>query len=206
MTDRRKAFTLIELLVVIAIIAILAAILFPVFAKAREKARQSSCQSNEKQLGLAFAQYKSDYDETWPFQVWNGSAWVPTTPAGWGGEIQGYIKNQQILLCPSRSGSPLVVTYIYNQSVAGAWASPNVIPVADASITSAATKVCLAESGSINGWWCAQNQNHLNVNDLTNCRLKAAHNDGGNQLYLDGHVKWMGSQNWNWNTEWAAPL
>ncbi len=61
--DLRRAFTLIELLVVIAIIAILAAILFPVFAKAREKARQSSCQSNVKQLGLAFMQYTQDYDE-----------------------------------------------------------------------------------------------------------------------------------------------
>src|SRR5438045_8254156 len=62
----RHAFTLIELLVVIAIIAILAAILFPVFARAREKARQASCQSNLKQIGIAFKMYVQDYDETWP--------------------------------------------------------------------------------------------------------------------------------------------
>src|SRR5579862_3599835 len=61
---RQSGFTLIELLVVIAIIAILAAILFPVFAQAREKARQASCISNLKQLGLAFLQYEQDYDET----------------------------------------------------------------------------------------------------------------------------------------------
>ena len=63
---KRSAFTLIELLVVIAIIAILAAILFPVFARARENARRSSCQSNMKQLGLGFAQYIQDYDEKMP--------------------------------------------------------------------------------------------------------------------------------------------
>ena len=65
-THKRSAFTLIELLVVIAIIAILAAILFPVFARARENARRSSCQSNLKQIGLGFAQYSQDYDETMP--------------------------------------------------------------------------------------------------------------------------------------------
>ena len=65
---RRSGFTLIELLVVIAIIAILAAILFPVFAQAREKARQISCVSNEKQLALGIIQYVQDYDETYP--IW----------------------------------------------------------------------------------------------------------------------------------------
>jgi len=64
-TRSRSGFTLIELLVVIAIIAILAAILFPVFAQAREKARQASCESNEKQIGLAITQYVQDYDETY---------------------------------------------------------------------------------------------------------------------------------------------
>src|SRR5688572_25991714 len=62
----KRGFTLIELLVVIAIIAILAAILFPVFAKARESARKATCQSNLKQLGLAFGMYKQDFDERWP--------------------------------------------------------------------------------------------------------------------------------------------
>lgn len=90
-------FTLIELLVVIAIIAILAAILFPVFAAAREKARQTACMSNMKQIGLAFLQYEQDYDETVP----NG----PYTLAyafgvGWASDIYPYVKSTEVFLCP----------------------------------------------------------------------------------------------------------
>jgi prepilin-type N-terminal cleavage/methylation domain-containing protein/prepilin-type processing-associated H-X9-DG protein len=106
---RKAGFTLIELLVVIAIIAILAAILFPVFAKAREKARQSSCQSNLKQLMLATLQYAQDYDE---INVkcyeshWDGSAWSYNRRWYWQsntnvGMLFPYIMNRQIFLCPS---------------------------------------------------------------------------------------------------------
>src|SRR5688572_30806831 len=70
-TRKPSGFTLIELLVVIAIIAILAAVLFPVFARARENARRSSCQSNLKQIGLAFEQYIGDYDERYPVYYTN---------------------------------------------------------------------------------------------------------------------------------------
>ncbi|RYF37083.1 MAG: DUF1559 domain-containing protein, partial [Cytophagaceae bacterium] len=83
----RNAFTLIELLVVIAIIAILAAILFPVFARARENARKTSCLSNMKQMGLGIVQYTQDYDGTYP-QNYNGS----TTSYGWADAIQPYLK------------------------------------------------------------------------------------------------------------------
>ncbi|MDR3707394.1 MAG: DUF1559 domain-containing protein [Capsulimonadaceae bacterium] len=83
--NKAKAFTLIELLVVIAIIAILAAILFPVFATAREKARATTCASNEKQLGIAFVQYAQDFDETYPCNGLNG-AYV-----GWDSLISPYV-------------------------------------------------------------------------------------------------------------------
>src|SRR5436853_3313206 len=83
--SRRNAFTLIELLVVIAIIAILAAILFPVFAQARESARQTSCLSNTKQLGLGILQYVQDYDEKFPLWLYdNNSASRGTPDAPWG--------------------------------------------------------------------------------------------------------------------------
>jgi prepilin-type N-terminal cleavage/methylation domain-containing protein/prepilin-type processing-associated H-X9-DG protein len=107
----QRAFTLIELLVVIAIIAILAAILFPVFAQAREKARQTSCLSNVKQMGLAIMMYAQDYDEILPQTGWQGPCTNPTTLAAgdawWSGvhafptASAPYIKNWQIFQCPS---------------------------------------------------------------------------------------------------------
>lgn len=94
---RRGAFTLIELLVVIAIIAILAAILFPVFAKAREKARTSSCQSNMKQIGVALAQYTQDYDEKLP------ARYTSEEQYSWRIVVQPYLKSYQVLVCPSNT-------------------------------------------------------------------------------------------------------
>ncbi len=111
-TARASAFTLIELLVVIAIIAILAAILFPVFARARENARRSSCQSNEKQIGLGLLQYIQDYDEILPADYYGYSGYNPsnTTTTGtgvsykWMDAIQPYVKSTQVFTCPSDTG------------------------------------------------------------------------------------------------------
>jgi prepilin-type N-terminal cleavage/methylation domain-containing protein/prepilin-type processing-associated H-X9-DG protein len=100
-TSPRKhgAFTLIELLVVIAIIAILAAILFPVFAQAREKARQTSCLSNTKQMGSGIMMYTQDYDETYPLamQTRGTAGWVNC----WAIVTQPYVKTYDIFRCPS---------------------------------------------------------------------------------------------------------
>ena len=87
MQKRRTAFTLIELLVVIAIIAILAAILFPVFAQAREKARQTTCVSNLRQIGVAVMMYTQDYDETLPQTGWQGVCTQPGVPEQRGGVV-----------------------------------------------------------------------------------------------------------------------
>jgi prepilin-type N-terminal cleavage/methylation domain-containing protein/prepilin-type processing-associated H-X9-DG protein len=96
MVLRKAGFTLIELLVVIAIIAILAAMLFPVFAKARESARRSSCVSNLRQLGLATLAYGQDYDEQLPFNATQGNPMWPVVNA-----LTPYVGNHQIFYCPS---------------------------------------------------------------------------------------------------------
>lgn len=138
--SRHSAFTLIELLVVIAIIAILAAILFPVFARARENARRSSCQSNLKQLGLGILQYNQDYDERFPLAYANldgtvgsfgvGAANGAAVDKGWAQLIQPYLKSTQLLQCPSETqppgdtsaagtNGPGYSDYWYNSLVAG---------------------------------------------------------------------------------------
>jgi prepilin-type N-terminal cleavage/methylation domain-containing protein/prepilin-type processing-associated H-X9-DG protein len=120
-TGKPHGFTLIELLVVIAIIALLAAILFPVFARARENARRTSCASNLKQIALGFAQYQGDYDGRLP-HAWdqvggtgNGFSVNATNgtfePVIWLAKIEPYLKSRQIFTCPSFT--------VFNKSTAG---------------------------------------------------------------------------------------
>jgi len=143
---KSRGFTLTELLVVIAIIAILAAILFPVFAKVREKARQTTCLSNEKQIGLGLLQYVQDYDENYGIGAQNDRG------AGWAGEVLPYIKEGKIFTCPSdptvAGGQNSAISYAFSQSTI--WAAPGCnAPTTLSEFTAPAVTVMLLEVANV---------------------------------------------------------
>jgi len=180
----RRGFTLIELLVVIAIIAILAAILFPVFARAREKARQASCQSNLKQLGIAWAMYVQDYDETCPPVSQDATYAV----AGlWYSVLAPYMKNTQLLACPSQDGT---LGYGYNRRAFAMYAGY----ASDGHITKLATlqqpaeKVCMADSYG-NRYYIYNDATDPAGGTVATFGIYPYHNGVGNVLWCDGHVK-----------------
>ncbi|MBM3499538.1 MAG: prepilin-type N-terminal cleavage/methylation domain-containing protein [Armatimonadetes bacterium] len=215
----RRGFTLIELLVVIAIIAILAAILFPVFARAREKARQASCLSNIKQLALAAVMYAQDYDEINGFYDWQAVRMFIVT--------QPYVKNTQLFYCPS-----------YKYGVCGNAACPRTVLLNGGSMAAAgmAGYVSPYGGGQLSyGWNCVQDSygdlngngnvtdgylgvlgqpmamikypaqtplvgdavctRHWGIPYIDNVNNKASgyvpHNDGINLGFCDGHAKWV---------------
>jgi len=173
----RRGFTLIELLVVIAIIAILAAILFPVFARAREKARQASCQSNLKQLMLAGLMYAQDYDERLPSQTMH-----PTSTEGypmWYDLFGPYTKNEQMRRCPSASGTAM--GYGWHVQI-----PRNGCPLG--SIGKPAETILCADNNSARGFLRA-GIGTCGHGDCVNGQFNARHNDVGNAAFADGHVK-----------------
>jgi len=194
MDRTRRGFTLIELLVVIAIIAILAAILFPVFARAREKARQTSCLSNLKQIGLGILMYSQDYDEVlMPSGQYTSPTILMDPNVGrnyWFLLIYPYVNNTQIFSCPSessraiRSGGETItdsdwpggVNYTYNLRA-------HQVALGDVKRPSA---FLIAVDGANNYFRLRRyDENTTNyVWDLTR------HNDGWNGTFADGHAKW----------------
>jgi len=199
----KRGFTLIELLVVIAIIAILAAILFPVFARAREKARQSSCLSNMKQIGLAVLMYAQDYDERIPLQYHNSGgepALTLTQPGGrsvWYVYIEPYLKNRQILECPSSEYDYFYVqdsggsVKVYDPALGYGWnyMMCYIQPVKLALIMEPASTIMLCEqSGALPyGRWF----NEADAGSKNFVWRSKRHNGGANYALYDGHCKWV---------------
>ena len=197
---RQSAFTLIELLVVIAIIAILAAILFPVFGRARENARRSSCQSNLKQIGLGLLQYTQDYDEKFPALRNNAAL------NGNGGPfvvIQPYLKSAQIFQCPSETTGPLDATatpgdsgytdYAYNLALG--FVSPNTNRgLAQSALTQPTLTVMaidwISSTGDsyTSGFTIGTLVGNANL-AITNGNAAQRHLETQNALFTDGHVK-----------------
>jgi prepilin-type N-terminal cleavage/methylation domain-containing protein/prepilin-type processing-associated H-X9-DG protein len=194
---RTAGFTLIELLVVIAIIAILAAILFPVFAKARQKANQATCLSNVKQIQLGLLMYASDNSSKYPTFQWNG--WYPQ----WWVTVAPYVNNTQIFLCPEdqntskpnvelnfRGSGSYVNAYGYTYGM-----NTNIMGKKQIIIAYPAEMFTLADStdpcGIYNNCAATPQTTYGGSNDYAFLPL---HNMGFNLAFADGHAKYMSQQ------------
>ena len=190
MRSKRSGFTLIELLVVIAIIAILAAILFPVFARARDKARQTTCLSNSKQLILGVIMYAADYDDIVPSTSGPGNVW-------WFQLVEPYIKNTQLLQCPvGQTFYPYPkLTYAPDYDMF-CWTNP----IGQGDCTKPSETVYLWESpcpmyARSGAQFNPRRDPCYNGAPITAAAPVLAnaqpHNGGCNLGYVDGHSKWL---------------
>jgi len=197
---RKRGFTLIELLVVIAIIAILAAILFPVFAKAREKARQTSCLSNMKQIVLASLQYAQDYDEMF-LRINIGPGIVYTLPNGsaytgymlWHSIIYPYCKNYQMLTCPSASGGD---AYTGGYTGGGSYGLSSYIAGQALGVVNFPAETMMFGEASGGDAYNLDGDNAGANDEMTGSTSFPSiprHNDGSNIGFCDGHAKWVQS-------------
>ena len=207
--SRRRGFTLIELLVVIAIIAILAAILFPVFARAREAARKTSCVNNLRQIGTAIQMYSQDYDESLPSGVF-GAAGIGGTPAwaqyNWSYVftlLDPYTKNSGIYGCPSATGTlvgpagnQIKVSYGYNEyiyDVSRNWSKEAALSSSQHGVANIVLVADSRQHGIINDWDAGNTGNALYPTNYL-ARISLANgatprHEGSNFVFADGHAK-----------------
>ncbi|NCO36171.1 MAG: hypothetical protein AUJ92_04160 [Armatimonadetes bacterium CG2_30_59_28] len=232
MFRNKSGFTLIELLVVIAIIAILAAILFPVFAKAREKARTASCASNLKQIAIAWQMYVQDYDELIPSGC-NGTNADTYALAFNSIRLEPYVKSNQVWHCPSDqdgggtatynpSWGPVTYarwSYVYNSAYLGqngcADARQGINPnlgLADLMHPAETFNYADGNTGSVYSLFPSSAATYgafySSANKPHASNLEYRHTDGGNFAFCDGHVKWLkfeyAESNTNMPSLWKA--
>ncbi len=224
----RRGFTLIELLVVIAIISILAAILFPVFAKARERARTASCASNLRQLAMAMLMYCDDYDERFP----PGLAIIPGPVAPYAvtamSLIMPYTRNWQLAVCPSDGdgsvdfthgtiagvsfAEPIAMSYHGNKMICRVpFYSPSIpgggIPLRVGDIQRPTETTLLWDA-----IWFWSGHWHPDAPTYPHDEVDPRHNDGANVAFADAHVKWVipknpppGCTDWDFNADPLKP-
>jgi prepilin-type N-terminal cleavage/methylation domain-containing protein/prepilin-type processing-associated H-X9-DG protein len=192
---RKSAFTLIELLVVIAIIAILAAILFPVFSRAREQARATSCASNLKQIGLGFMQYTQDYDGIYPL-AGGAIKWdSPDGQMGWMQQINPYVKSKQLYKCPSDTVANSEFSYFMSARAAYIAAGNNAAATNEMRIQYPSLFVIAGDADTR-----IFDVDDADKDDYSNNLIGAGtngstaydsrrHLEGQNILFADGHVK-----------------
>jgi len=215
-TTSRKGFTLIELLVVIAIIAILAAILFPVFQKVRENARRAACASNEKQIGIGLMQYIQDFDETYPNDgsggVGGSGNYATAGDNNWIATVQPFIKSWKVFACPSASTSGTAVAVppsgdsdtnlfqngvILGRNLSAIQSPANLIWAHEFGFRSSTAFIRPTSADFVN-YPTPYNGQYIswieNTGGGIDYKYDKVHNDGGNLLFCDGHVKWQ-SQN-----------
>jgi len=216
----RRGFTLIELLVVIAIIAILAAILFPVFARAREKARQTACLNNVKQLMLGIMMYVQDYDERYPF-VYNYG-----TTQYWSLIIGPYVMNNDVYKCPSSSKSGSMAkcyNYAINVSVMRYGPSPpesgNRVAMKLGEVKQPAHCMAMVDGykyaypggyvyAYVSGGACGRKATDVDSRfgpDAAQDYERGRHNGGVNIGFCDGHAKWLHSHDLCGHPEYYDP-
>ena len=188
----KRGFTLIELLVVIAIIAILAALLFPVFTRAREKARATTCISNMRQQGLAMMQYVNDHD----------GIHVPLYQ--WKSRLDIYMTNRDLWKCPSRPHLP----WYYGQGINLGCIHGSIIvrgiPEAnEAMISQPAEKIAILEWDRCNAGAPVGPPGLFHGGATCYWAVCRIHLDGSNLLFADGHVKWFKPEQYHSNTEKA---
>ena len=191
---KRPAFTLVELLVVIGILAILAAMLFPVFARARENARRSSCQSNLKQLAMGALQYMQDYDEHFPLGITANSASDYSSSFDL---LQPYMKSSQIGICPSDTDTPDVNLYLPGSTPVSYKANVKLTTSPFLGEPSPPSIAQVQQSARLPIIWDAVN---ISLNAVPDVPAKRRHVEGANCAFADGHVKWIKTHPELWDT------
>jgi prepilin-type N-terminal cleavage/methylation domain-containing protein/prepilin-type processing-associated H-X9-DG protein len=205
MRSCRRGFTLIELLVVIAIIAILAAMLFPVFSRARAKARQTACLSNVRQLSLGTEMYIQDYDELTIVSAHrppSGTGQPPGSAPIWPAYLKPYVRNEQVFVCPDARGQGWYVEtwaergrlpYGLNRDTEDRTTN---VPRALSEFEEPSRTIWLADSSPGNTGPPEQMRGFQITGDRqpdTRAGIGERHNEGTNVGFMDGHGKWYKS-------------